>query len=60
MRAVGNMAGTGCCRGPFPSDVEAGRITAELMAEQLAVNPHFQTDFAAAKAELRGALGLAP
>lgn len=44
----------------FPSDVEAGRITAELMAEQLAVNPHFQTDFAAAKAELRGALGLAP
>jgi acid phosphatase (class A) len=44
----------------FPSDVEAGRITAELMAESLAQNPRFQTDFAAAKAEVRAALGLAP
>jgi len=42
----------------FPSDVEAGRIQATVMTALMMQNPDFKTDFAAARAELRAALGL--
>lgn len=44
----------------FPSDVEAGRIDATVLVYAMMQNPEFQKDFAEAKAELRGVLGLAP
>ena len=43
----------------YPSDVEAGRIQASVVVAELMQNPQFQSDFAAAKTELRGVLGLA-
>lgn len=42
----------------YPSDVEAGRIDGTLVASALMANPEFQQAFAAAKAEVRAALGL--
>jgi acid phosphatase (class A) len=42
----------------FPSDVEAGRLGATALAEALMQDPVFMKDFAAAKAQLRKALGL--
>jgi acid phosphatase (class A) len=42
----------------YPSDVEAGRIAATVVAAFLLQNPAFQDEFAKAKAELRGVLGL--
>ena len=42
----------------FPSDVEAGRISATVIAAAMMRNPNFQKEFEAAKIELRGALGL--
>jgi acid phosphatase (class A) len=44
----------------FPSDIESGRISATAMVAVMMQNPAFKSDFAAAKAELRGALGLKP
>ena len=43
----------------FPSDVEAGRISASVIDNTLLHNPHFEADFAQAKTEVRAALGLA-
>lgn len=42
----------------FPSDTEAGRIAAAAFAAVLFQDPAFKAEFAAAKAELRAALGL--
>ena len=44
----------------FPSDIESGRISATAMVAVMMTNPAFQSDFTAAKSELRGALGLTP
>jgi acid phosphatase (class A) len=44
----------------YPTDVEAGRIDGTLVAEALMANPDFQRSFAAAKSEVRTALGLLP
>ncbi len=44
----------------YPSDSEAGRIAAGVLVNAMMQNPQFQKDFAEAKAELRGVLGLAP
>jgi acid phosphatase (class A) len=41
----------------YPTDVEAGRLSAAVIAAVMARSPVFRTDFAAARAELRGALG---
>ncbi len=43
----------------FPSDVEAGRIAASVIVNTLLHEPRFVADFERAKAEVRGALGLA-
>jgi len=42
----------------YPSDIEAGRLTATVVAAFLFASPEFNRDFAAAAAELRSALGL--
>jgi acid phosphatase (class A) len=42
----------------FPTDIEAGRLTATAIAAALLENAALQTELAAAKAELRQALGL--
>jgi acid phosphatase (class A) len=42
----------------YPTDIEAGRIDGTLIAESLMQSPKFQSDFAAAKTEVRTALGL--
>ncbi|MBN3723067.1 acid phosphatase [Burkholderia sp. Ac-20379] len=42
----------------YPSDVEAGRIDATVIAAQMMRNPTFKADFLAARTELRGALGM--
>jgi acid phosphatase (class A) len=42
----------------FPTDIEAGRLAATAIAAELMENAGFVTEFAAAKAELRQALGL--
>jgi len=42
----------------YPSDVEAGRICGTAIAAFMLQSPAFQEEFAIAKAELRGALGL--
>jgi len=44
----------------FPSDIEASRLIATLIARELDKDPRFVADFAAAKAELRAGLGLSP
>jgi acid phosphatase (class A) len=44
----------------YPSDLEAGRILAELIADELTENARFRADFAAARAELRAALAMSP
>lgn len=44
----------------FPTDVEAGRIDAAVIAAAEMQNPSFAADLAEAKAELRAALGLMP
>jgi acid phosphatase (class A) len=41
----------------FPSDIQAGRISAAVIASHLFENQEFQTDFVAARLELRKALG---
>lgn len=43
-----------------PSALESSRIVASLIARDLDKDPRFLADFAAAKAELRAGLGLAP
>lgn len=40
----------------FPTDLEAGRIAATVIAAGLMQNPQFQSEFEAAKEELRGAI----
>lgn len=42
----------------YRSDIEAGRIAGSLIAEAIWNQPDFAAEFAAAKAELRAALGL--
>jgi acid phosphatase (class A) len=42
----------------YPSDIEMGRITGTVIAQTISTHPDFKTDFEAAKAELRAALGL--
>jgi acid phosphatase (class A) len=42
----------------YPSDVEAGELSAAAIAQSLSQDPEFQADFAAARAELRAVLGL--
>jgi len=42
----------------YRSDIEAGRIAGSLIAEAIWSQPDFAAEFAAAKAELRAALGL--
>jgi acid phosphatase (class A) len=44
----------------FPSDVEAGKLSAAAIAAVLYRDPQFKSDFRAAGAELRTALGLKP
>jgi acid phosphatase (class A) len=41
-----------------PTDIEGGRLAATAIAAALLENAALQTEFAAAKAELRQALGL--
>jgi acid phosphatase (class A) len=41
----------------FPSDIQAGRIAGTVIASQLMENAEFEADYAAARAELRKALG---
>ncbi len=41
----------------YPSDVDAGRLAAAALAQALFMDPEFQDDFQAARAELRKALG---
>ncbi|GAB3786803.1 acid phosphatase [Dyella agri] len=42
----------------YPSDVEAGRLAGTVLGGQLLIDPDWQADYAAARAELRKALGL--
>jgi acid phosphatase (class A) len=42
----------------YPTDIEAGRIAATVMAAAFLQNPAFMTEFAAARSELRQVLGL--
>lgn len=42
----------------FPTDLEAGRAAATVIAAGLMQNPQFQSEFESAKTELRGALRL--
>ncbi|HEX7416538.1 MAG TPA: hypothetical protein VF315_00670 [Steroidobacteraceae bacterium] len=44
----------------YGSDVQAGRIAGSVLAALLFDSPAFQRDAAAARAELRQALGLPP
>ena len=44
----------------YPSDVDAGRLCAAALAQALFMDPEFQVEFKAARAELRAALGLEP
>lgn len=44
----------------YPSDLEAGRMLAEVIANELTQSPRFRADFATARAELRAAIGLTP
>ncbi|MEA2991505.1 MAG: acid phosphatase [Alphaproteobacteria bacterium] len=42
----------------FASDIEMGHITGAVIAQTISTHPDFKTEFEAAKAELRGTLGL--
>ncbi len=42
----------------YPSDVEMGRIAGSIIAAFAMKEPQFMDDYAAAKVELRAALGL--
>lgn len=42
----------------FQTDIEAGRIAGAVIAETIMAHPDFKDEYAAAKAELRAALGL--
>ncbi|SFC78074.1 acid phosphatase (class A) [Polaromonas sp. OV174] len=42
----------------YPSDIEAGRQLATLIAVEIQDHPLYQADFSAARVELRGVLGL--
>jgi acid phosphatase (class A) len=42
----------------YPSDIEAGRIAGSVISQALMQRDDFKSEFAAAKAELRSALGL--
>lgn len=42
----------------FPSDVEAGKIAGTVIADEILRDPQSQADYAAARGELRHALGL--
>jgi len=44
----------------YPSDVQAGWISGTVIAQALLTRPKFLADFAAAKTEVRAALGLPP
>lgn len=41
----------------YPTDAEAGRLSAAVIAAVMYLSPKFRSDFAAARAELRAALG---
>ena len=43
----------------YPTDAEAGRLSAAVIAAVMFTTPAFRSDFAAARAELRAALGYA-
>ena len=42
----------------YPTDIEASRIAAAVIAAAFMQNPAFMAEFGAAKSELRGVLGL--
>lgn len=42
----------------YPSDIEAGRIAATVIAETIMTHPDYKTEYEAAKEELRKTLGL--
>jgi acid phosphatase (class A) len=42
----------------YPTDIEAGRISGSVIDNVLLRDPHFMADFATARTEVRGALGL--
>jgi acid phosphatase (class A) len=42
----------------FASDIEMGRIAGTVIAQTISTHPDFKTEFEAAKAELRGVLGM--
>jgi acid phosphatase (class A) len=42
----------------YASDIEMGRISGTVIAQTISTHPDFKTEFEAAKAELRAALGL--
>jgi acid phosphatase (class A) len=44
----------------YPSDVEAGWVSGTVVAQMMLSQPKFQTDYFAARAEVRTALGLPP
>ncbi|MEW6255116.1 MAG: phosphatase PAP2 family protein [Pseudomonadota bacterium] len=44
----------------YPSDVEAGRLSGTAIIAVMMRSPKFQSDFAAARAEIRALAGLAP
>jgi acid phosphatase (class A) len=47
------------CGVHYPSDIEAGRRVAYVVFGYMMATPQFEHDLAAAKAEMRGKLGLA-
>ncbi|MEO6299321.1 MAG: phosphatase PAP2 family protein [Paracoccaceae bacterium] len=42
----------------YPTDIEAARISGSVIAQTISTHPDYKDEFAAAKAELRAALGL--
>ena len=44
----------------YPTDAEAGRLSAAVIAVALSDNPAFRSDFASAKVELRKVMGYSP
>jgi len=46
------------CAEHFPSDVDAGRLVGAAVLAAAKADPRFEADFAAARSELRAALGI--
>jgi acid phosphatase (class A) len=42
----------------FPTDIEAGKVAGIVLAQEILSDPQWQADYAAARAELRHALGM--